>query len=130
MNRIQQKDAGKVMSGMGSIIFLVSLFFNFNRALLIISDILFICGIFFILGKNRSMHLFFYQNRIPATILLIFGLLFIVFDRGGLGCLLQLFGAFLMFGGFIPFFLNEIKKIPIICDLFRNIKTDEELLPK
>lgn len=113
------KKIGVICSAIGALGFLISIFMNFNRTYILISDCLFFVGIFFILGINRTIHLFTSQKRLPATLFMSFGIIITSFNHGFFGAIIQLIGAFLMFGGFLPKLFNSLSKLPVIGPVFR-----------
>ena len=113
------KKIGVICSAIGALGFLISIFMNFNRTYMLLSDCIFFIGIFFILGTNRTIHLFASPKRAPATALISFGIIITLFNHGFYGAIIQLIGAFLMFGGFLPHLFHSLSKLPIIGPLFR-----------
>lgn len=121
MDDIDQRNRkiGVVCSAVGALGFLIGIFMNFNRSYILFSDCVFFIGIFFILGINRAIHLFTSPKRVPATGLMTLGIIITFFDHGFYGGVLQLFGAFLIFGGFLPHLFHSLSKLPAIGPIFR-----------
>ena len=112
---------GVVMTGVGASSYFISMIIHFNRTFLLLSNLLFSGGILLVLKPEKSMKLFLSRKRIPATVCLAIGLILICFNFGLLGSLSQLVGAFLLFGGFIPYIFESLKEVPIIGEFIKKI---------
>jgi hypothetical protein len=113
------RQLGSLLTGIGSTVYLCSVFARFSRGVLATANILFFLGIFLILGAERSQRLLLRKAHAPATALFALGFVFILADRGRLGFLCDLIAAFLMFGGFLPVVVNRLRKLPYIGPYLR-----------
>jgi len=108
------RQVGVFLTGAGSLLFLSSVFANFSRPVLLISNLLFVAGVACLLGIQKGLRLFFRRKHIPATIAIAAGLVCIVVNHGFVGMMVQLTGSFLMFGGFLPVIFARLRKLPVI----------------
>jgi hypothetical protein len=113
------RQLGVFLTGIGSLLFVSSVFAGFGRGILLTSNVSFVVGVFCILGFQKACKLFFQPRHIPATLALAIGLAFIAFCHGFIGLVCQLIGAFLMFGGFLPIVFNRLRKVPVVGPYLR-----------
>ena len=102
MNETEQamKQFGTILTASGAFGFLIGTITGFHRTLLLISNFLFFTGIFFTLGLIKTQKLFFVQRRTATSLLFGFGIIFIIFDHGFWGSIMEMIAAFHLFGGF------------------------------
>ena len=135
MNEENMMQLGKILSGAGCAGFVLGFIAKCHRGMLICSNVLFFVGIFLIIGFERAKKLFTRQKSVHGTVFLAIGLIFTVINHGFIGSVLQLIGAFVVFGGFVPVIMVHLRKLPIIGLLFKinfdshGNKRDEDVLP-
>lgn len=83
------------------------------------ANVLFMVGVFLVLGSRRFIKFITDKKRMIGTVLYALGFLLILFRRNVIGGLLELVAIFALFGGFIPRLLNMAQKLPYIGKYFR-----------
>ncbi|CAF3781585.1 unnamed protein product [Rotaria sordida] len=114
---IQLSDFQKI--GLGLSIFGVGfIFFGmillFDKGLLAVGNILFLAGLSMIIGFERTFRFFFQRTKIKATFLFFGGITVVLIGWPLIGMIFELYGFFLLFGGFIPIAINFLRRLPII----------------
>ncbi|CAF3185154.1 unnamed protein product [Rotaria sp. Silwood2] len=114
---IQLSDFQKI--GLGLSIFgvgfiFLGMIFLFDKGLLAVGNILFLAGLSMIIGFERTFRFFFQRTKIKATFLFFGGIAIVLFGWPLIGMIFELYGFFLLFGGFIPIAINFLRRLPII----------------
>uniref|UniRef100_A0A1I8JKJ6 Ion_trans domain-containing protein n=1 Tax=Macrostomum lignano TaxID=282301 RepID=A0A1I8JKJ6_9PLAT len=76
--------------------------------------ILFLSGICFVIGLERTFHFFFKLEKLKGTAFFFGGILIVLFVSPILGMLLEFYGFFVLFSGFFPVVLNFMSRVPVI----------------
>ncbi|CAF3530781.1 unnamed protein product [Rotaria sp. Silwood1] len=114
---IQLSDFQKI--GLGLSIFgvgfiFLGMIFLFDKGLLAVGNILFLAGLSMIIGFERTFRFFFQRTKIKATFLFFGGIGIVLFGWPMVGMIFEIYGFFLLFGGFIPIAINFLRRLPII----------------
>ncbi|KRZ97059.1 hypothetical protein D917_04908 [Trichinella nativa] len=123
------RQIGVGLAGFGiSFIFFGVLFF-FDKGLLAIGNILFISGLTFVIGIERTGRFFFQSHKIKGTVFFFSGIVIVLFGWPVVGMLVESYGFFSLFGGFIPTAVNFLRRIPIIGTIL-NLPGIRQVLPR
>ncbi|CAF1032133.1 unnamed protein product [Adineta ricciae] len=117
---IQLSDFQKI--GLGLSIFGVGFIFLgmimlFDKGLLAVGNILFLAGLSMIIGFERTFRFFFQRYKVKATALFFGGIAIVLLGWPLIGMIVEVYGFFLLFGGFIPIAINFLRRLPIIGSL-------------
>lgn len=83
-------------------------------------DVLFLLGLFFLIGVPRTIKLFTKPNRKAGAIIFFLGFLVIFLKYSALiGICLQIFGFLNLFGNFIPQAIAVLKQVPYLKDFLK-----------
>lgn len=110
---------GTLLTVAGALSFVSAMFSGFNFRMTMASNVLFIAGVYLILGARRFVRFLSDRKRLPGAVLYIIGVVLIIIGRSGWGGLIELVGMFAMFGGFLPRLMNILQKLPYIGKYFR-----------
>uniref|UniRef100_A0A1I8GWS7 G_PROTEIN_RECEP_F1_2 domain-containing protein n=1 Tax=Macrostomum lignano TaxID=282301 RepID=A0A1I8GWS7_9PLAT len=77
-------------------------------------NVLFLSGICFVIGLERTFHFFFKLEKLKGTAFFFGGILIVLFVSPILGMLLEFYGFFVLFSGFFPVVLNFMSRVPVI----------------
>ncbi|KRZ72078.1 putative Golgi transport protein 1 [Trichinella papuae] len=105
---------GVGLAGFGIAFIFFGVLFFFDKGLLAIGNILFISGLTFVIGIERTGRFFFQSHKIKGTVFFFSGIIIVLFGWPVVGMLVESYGFFSLFGGFIPTAVNFLRRIPII----------------
>jgi len=113
----QTTDSQKI--GIGLVAFGVSflilgVILLFDKGLLAIGNILFLCGLAFVIGLERTFRFFFQRHKLKGSGAFFGGILVVLFGWPLIGMLIEIYGFVVLFSGFFPFAINFIRRLPVI----------------
>jgi len=89
----------------------------FDKGLLAIGNILFLCGLAFVIGLERTFRFFFQRHKIKGSVAFFGGILIVLFGWPLIGMIVEIYGFILLFSGFFPFAINFLRRVPVIGSL-------------
>ena len=92
----------------------------FDRAFLMLANILFFCGIWVLAGFSET--LMFFARHIKSTLALIIGLIFIIIKWKFVGTIIQLYGIFQFVKKYALNFLAYFEWVPFIGPLIKKMR--------
>jgi hypothetical protein len=112
---------GLGLVGFGSLFLTIGIFLFLDRVLLALGNILFLTGLCLLIGVGRTLN-FFWQPHNPQKMkgtFAFFGGIIIVLVVGWplIGMLVEFYGFFVLFSGFLPVIISFIRRIPIVGSL-------------
>ena len=90
----------------------LGILFFFDRALLMLGNILFVCGLCILVGAKETI--MFFLRKIKGSLALLIGLIFIVIKWRFIGGICQLFGLYEFFKAYALQLLSYFEWIPFI----------------
>ena len=111
----QKIGVGLIVLGCAFIILGVLLFFD--TALLAIGNALFLVGIVFSIGVQRSLAIFTRSDRIRGSILFFGGIVLVLLRWGLIGLIVEAFGFINLFGNFLPAVLSVARQVPYLSSI-------------
>ena len=84
----------------------------FDRAFLMLGNIIFVCGLFIFVGISETF--MFFARKIKGSLALIIGLIFIIIKWKFIGAVCQLYGIYQFFKSYALQFLSYFEWIPFI----------------
>ncbi|XP_072034795.1 vesicle transport protein GOT1B-like [Amphiura filiformis] len=108
---------GVGLTGFGVFFLFLGIMFFFDKGLLAIGNILFLVGLSFVIGLERTFKFFFQQHKLKATAFFIGGMLIVLIGWPLIGMCVETYGFFLLFGGFLPVAINFLRRVPVIGTL-------------
>lgn len=108
---------GVGLAGFGIAFLFLGVLFLFDKGLLAIGNILFICGLAFVIGLERTFRFFFQKHKLKATSFFVGGILIVLLGWPVIGMCVEMYGFFLLFSGFFPVAVNFLRRVPIIGTL-------------
>ncbi len=70
-----------------------------------------------IIGFERTFRFFFQRYKLKSTALFFGGILLVLIGWPLIGMIIEFYGFFLLFGGFIPIVINFLRRLPIIVSI-------------
>jgi len=102
------------LTGFGISFLTLGVLFLFDKGLLAIGNILFISGLAFIIGLERTFRFFFQRHKLKATGFFMGGIFTVLFGWPMIGMLIELYGFYQLFSGFFPVVINFLRRLPVI----------------
>jgi hypothetical protein len=93
------------MYGIGILLF-------FDRALIMLANLLFLAGLFILVGFSGTI--VFFAKKIKGSLALIIGFVFIIIGYKVIGTIIQLYGIYEFFKLYAIKFLSYFEWVPII----------------
>ncbi|CAF2623094.1 unnamed protein product [Rotaria sp. Silwood2] len=112
LSDLQKIGLGLTIFGVGFIF--LGMIFLFDKGLLAVGNILFLGGLCMIIGLERTCRFFFQSFKIKGTALFFGGILLVLIGWPLTGIIIEFYGFFLLFGGFLPIAINFLRRLPII----------------
>ncbi|XP_064601729.1 vesicle transport protein GOT1B-like [Liolophura sinensis] len=108
---------GVGLAGFGVSFLIMGIIFFFDKGLLAIGNILFVSGLAFVIGLERTFRFFFQRHKVKATGFFIGGIFIVLIGWPVIGMCLEMYGFFLLFSGFFPVAVNFLRRVPVVGSL-------------
>ncbi|KAA8580439.1 hypothetical protein FQN60_005974 [Etheostoma spectabile] len=105
---------GMGLTGFGVFFLFFGMILFFDKALLAIGNILFVAGLAFVIGLERTFRFFFQKHKMKATSFFLGGVFVVLIGWPIVGVVLEFYGFFLLFRGFFPVVVGFIRRIPVL----------------
>uniref|UniRef100_A0AAV2IYP6 Vesicle transport protein GOT1B n=1 Tax=Knipowitschia caucasica TaxID=637954 RepID=A0AAV2IYP6_KNICA len=105
---------GMGLTGFGVFFLFFGMILFFDKALLAIGNVLFVVGLAFVIGLERTFRFFFQRHKLKASSFFLGGVLIVLIGWPIVGVLLETYGFFLLFRGFFPVVVGFIRRIPVL----------------
>ncbi|XP_055335519.1 vesicle transport protein GOT1B-like [Paramacrobiotus metropolitanus] len=114
---IQVTDFQKIgigLAGFGVTFIFLGILLFFDKGLLAIGNILFVVGLTFVIGIERTVRFFFQFQKIKGTVAFLGGIAVVLFGYPKIGMVIESYGFVSLFSGFFPVALSFIRRLPVI----------------
>ena len=118
-------ELGTVVLGISAILYGIGILLFFDRALLLLSNVLFLVGLYILVGLQESI--MFFGRKIKGSIALIIGLVFIITGFKFIGACIQIFGIYEFFKVYALKFLGYFEWIPFIGPYIYKLRHSSNL---
>ncbi|KAI0267019.1 putative GOT1-membrane protein required for ER to Golgi transport [Gloeopeniophorella convolvens] len=108
---------GVALTTAGAAFMLLGVMLLFDGALLALGNILFLGGLFLIIGPQKTFYFFARKNKLRGTLCFFGGILLVFFKWPTIGVLIELFGFLNLFGDFFPVILVFLRQLPFVGQL-------------
>ncbi|XP_013403133.1 vesicle transport protein GOT1B [Lingula anatina] len=105
---------GVGLAGFGVAFLFLGVLFFFDKGLLAIGNILFISGLAFVIGLERTVRFFFQRHKLKATGFFVGGMVVVLLGWPIIGMCVEVYGFVLLFSGFFPVAVNFLRRVPVI----------------
>ncbi|XP_072855833.2 vesicle transport protein GOT1B isoform X2 [Pogona vitticeps] len=105
---------GMGLTGFGVFFLFFGMILFFDKALLAIGNVLFVAGLAFVIGLERTFRFFFQKHKMKATGFFLGGVLIVLIGWPLIGMVLEIYGFFLLFRGFFPVVIGFIRRVPVL----------------
>jgi hypothetical protein len=90
----------------------------FNKTLMRLGNLLFVCGIPLMIGPGRTLGYFLQPKKARATGCLVCGIFLVLVGHPVIGILLEVFGLLNLFGNMFPVLMLMARNLPVVGSLF------------
>jgi len=114
---LQISDTQKIgigLVGFGVAFLFLGVLFLFDKGLLAIGNILFLSGLAFVIGLERTFRFFFQSHKARGSAAFFGGILIVLLGWPLVGMVVELYGFVVLFSGFFPVVINFLRRIPVI----------------
>uniref|UniRef100_A0A803VQH8 Golgi transport 1B n=1 Tax=Ficedula albicollis TaxID=59894 RepID=A0A803VQH8_FICAL len=111
---LQYDEIGMGLTGFGVFFLFFGMILFFDKALLAIGNVLFVAGLSFVIGLERTFRFFFQKHKMKATGFFLGGVLIVLIGWPLIGMILEIYGFFLLFRGFFPVVVGFIRRVPVL----------------
>lgn len=108
---------GVGLAGFGVTFLFLGVLMLFDKGLLAIGNILFLSGLAFIIGLERTLRFFLQWHKAKGSIAFFGGILIVLFGWPVIGMLVEIYGFIVLFSGFFPVAINFLRRLPVIGTL-------------
>lgn len=105
---------GAGLAGFGLTFLFLGVLLLFDKGLLAIGNILFICGLACVIGLERTFRFFFQRHKLKASVAFFGGITVVLIGWPIVGMILETYGFVLLFSGFFPVAVNFMRKLPVV----------------
>ncbi|XP_031629024.1 vesicle transport protein GOT1B isoform X1 [Contarinia nasturtii] len=105
---------GVGLAGFGVAFVFLGVLLLFDKGLLAIGNILFICGLACIIGLERTFRFFVQRKKIKSSLAFFGGIVIVLLGWPLIGMIIESYGFFLLFSGFFPVAINFLRRVPIL----------------
>ncbi|KAH9971072.1 putative GOT1-membrane protein required for ER to Golgi transport [Lactifluus volemus] len=105
---------GVGLTSFGALFMLLGVMLFFDGALLALGNILFLGGLFLIIGPQKTFYFFARKNKLRGTACFLGGILLVFLKWPAIGVLVEMFGFLNLFGDFFPVILTFLRQLPFI----------------
>ncbi|XP_037834315.1 golgi transport 1Bb isoform X1 [Kryptolebias marmoratus] len=110
-------EIGMGLTGFGVVFLFFGMMLFFDKALLAIGNVLFVSGLSFVIGLERTFRFFFQRHKAKATGFFLGGVFVVLIGWPIVGVVLEIYGFFLLFRGFFPVAVGFIRRVPVLGSL-------------
>ncbi|CAO1419067.1 unnamed protein product [Diamesa hyperborea] len=108
---------GVGLAGFGVAFLFLGILLIFDRGLLAIGNILFICGLACIIGLARTKNFFFQKHKAKGSVAFFGGIIIVLVGYPLIGMVVESYGFISLFAGFIPVTIQFIRRVPVLGNL-------------
>ena len=105
------------VTGFGLLFLFLGMMLFFDRGLLAIGNILFICGLALVIGLERTFRFFFQRDKLRGSAFFLGGIMIVLYGWPVVGMCVEIYGFIQLFKGFFPVVINFLWRVPIIGNL-------------
>jgi len=108
---------GVGLAGFGVAFLFLGVLLLFDKGLLAIGNILFLSGLAFVIGLERTFRFFFQWHKAKGSAAFFGGIMIVLFGWPIVGMCVEAYGFVVLFSGFFPVAINFLRRIPVIGSL-------------
>jgi len=105
---------GVGLTSFGVFFMMLGVMLLFDGALLALGNVLFLGGLFLIIGPQKTFYFFARKNKLRGTACFLGGILLVFLKWPTIGVLVEMFGFLNLFGDFFPVIVTFLRQLPFI----------------
>jgi len=105
---------GVGLAGFGITFLFLGVVLLFDKGLLAIGNVLFLSGLAFVIGLERTSRFFFQWHKVKGTSAFFGGIIVVLLGWPVTGMIVECYGFVVLFSGFFPVAINFLRRIPVI----------------
>jgi len=105
---------GVGLTSFGVFFMMLGVMLFFDGALLALGNVLFLGGLFLIIGPQKTFYFFARKNKLRGTACFLGGILLVFLKWPTIGVLVEMFGFLNLFGDFFPVIVTFLRQLPFI----------------
>ncbi|KAI0302081.1 vesicle transport protein [Russula brevipes] len=105
---------GVGLTSFGMLFMMLGVMLFFDGALLALGNVLFLGGLFLIIGPQKTFYFFARKNKLRGTACFLGGILLVFLKWPIIGVSVEMFGFLNLFGDFFPVILTFLRQLPFI----------------
>jgi len=105
---------GVGLTSFGVFFMMLGVMLFFDGALLALGNVLFLGGLFLIIGPQKTFYFFARKNKLRGTVCFLGGILLVFLKWPTVGVLVEMFGFLNLFGDFFPVIITFLRQLPFI----------------
>ncbi|XP_055943054.1 vesicle transport protein GOT1B-like isoform X2 [Argiope bruennichi] len=102
------------LSGFGLFFLFLGVVFLFDKGLLALGNILFLSGLAFVIGLERTFRFFFQRHKLRGSAAFFGGIFIVLIGWPLVGIIIEIYGFIVLFSGFLPIVVNFVRRVPVI----------------
>lgn len=102
------------LTGFGIAFLMLGVVLLFDRGLLAIGNILFISGLAFVIGLERTFRFFFQRHKWRGSGAFFGGIVIVLAGWPLVGMVIESYGFVVLFSGFFPVVINFLRRVPVL----------------
>lgn len=102
------------LTGFGVCFLFLGVLFIFDKGLLALGNILFISGLAFVIGLERTFRFFFQRHKLRGSTAFFGGIFIVLFGWPLVGMIIEMYGFIVLFSGFLPVAVNFLRRVPVL----------------
>jgi len=117
------------LTGFGVFFLFLGVLFIFDKGLLALGNILFLSGLAFVIGLERTFRFFFQRHKLRGSTAFFGGILIVLFGWPLVGIIIETYGFIVLFSGFLPVAVNFLRRVPVL-GTFLNLPILNKIVDK
>ncbi|CAL5227607.1 g10609 [Coccomyxa viridis] len=108
-----RRKIGIGLTGLGFLFLFLGVLFFFDKGLIALGNLMFVSGVALTIGPQATLRFFIRKKNLKGSILFLCGVGLVVWGWAIIGMVVETYGFWCLFAGFIPTALSFLRRIPV-----------------
>ncbi|CAK0752861.1 hypothetical protein CVIRNUC_002177 [Coccomyxa viridis] len=108
-----RRKIGIGLTGLGFLFLFLGVLFFFDKGLIALGNLMFVCGVALTIGPQATVRFFIRKKNLKGSIFFLSGVGLVVWGWAIVGMIVETYGFWCLFAGFIPTALSFLRRIPV-----------------